>query len=116
MSRTKAHWRRLSVWVDSFKQMGEGWAYLQTWHNPPATIGTMAGMTALCCYPHITISLAATALVIYMVRPGFQLHADGNSAIPPSLGESQTPLLHFAELQKQTVARHVGASSMKHAC
>ncbi|KAK9916339.1 hypothetical protein WJX75_001462 [Coccomyxa subellipsoidea] len=67
MSRTKAHWRRLSVWVEGGKKAGEGWAYLQSWDNPPATIGTMAGMTALCCYPHITISLAATALVIYMV-------------------------------------------------
>lgn len=68
MSRTKAHWRRLSVWVEAGKEASEGWAYLQSWDNPPATIGTMAAMTALCCYPHITISLGATALVIYMVR------------------------------------------------
>ncbi|EIE27011.1 hypothetical protein COCSUDRAFT_83570 [Coccomyxa subellipsoidea C-169] len=67
MSRTKAHWRRLSVWVEAGKEASEGWAYLQSWDNPPATIGTMAAMTALCCYPHITISLGATALVIYMV-------------------------------------------------
>ncbi|BDA41056.1 probable FT-interacting protein 3 [Coccomyxa sp. Obi] len=67
MSRTKAHWRRLSVWVEGGKRAGEGWAYLQTWDNPPATLGTMAGMTALCCYPHIIMSLAATALVLYMV-------------------------------------------------
>jgi hypothetical protein len=46
MSRTKAHWRRLSVWVEGGKKAGEGWAYLQSWDNPPATIGTMAGMTA----------------------------------------------------------------------
>ena len=68
MSRTKAHWRRLSVWVEGGKRAGEGWAYLQTWDNPPATLGTMVAMTALCCYPHIIVSLAATALVLYMVR------------------------------------------------
>lgn len=75
MSRTKAHWRRLSVWVEGGKKAGEGWAYLQTWDTPPATLATMAGMTALCCYPHIIMSLAATALVFYMVRSPTYLSA-----------------------------------------
>ncbi len=69
MSRTKAHWRRLASWWDGIRAAGEGWHYLQTWDSPPATIGTMVAMTLLCCYPHIMVCLADTALVIYMVRP-----------------------------------------------
>ena len=47
--------------------MGEGWHHLQTWENPPATVGTMVAMTLLCCYPHIMVCLAATGLVFHMV-------------------------------------------------
>lgn len=68
LSRTKAHWRRLAAWFGNFKQLGEGWEYLKTWENPPATIGTMAGIASLCCYPHIVVSLAAIGLVAFMVR------------------------------------------------
>jgi hypothetical protein len=67
MSRTKAHWRRLAAWFEGFRKMGEGWHYLQTWENPPATIATMVAMIMLCCYPHIMVCLGATILVIYMV-------------------------------------------------
>ena len=27
----------------------------------------MAGLTSICCYPHVTISLALTGLVLFMV-------------------------------------------------
>ena len=67
MSRVKANWRRVAVWFDGFKKAGEGWKYLQSWENPGATIGTMAGLTSICCYPHVTISLALTGLVLFMV-------------------------------------------------
>ena len=67
MSRVKANWRRVAVWFDGFKQAGKGWKYLQSWVNPGATIGTMAGLTSICCYPHITLSLALTGLVLFMV-------------------------------------------------
>lgn len=68
MSRVKANWRRIATWFDGFKAAGEGWRHLQSWENPPATIGTMAALASVCCYPHIMVSLALTGLIIFMVR------------------------------------------------
>jgi len=68
MSRVKANWRRIATWFDGFKKAGEGWTYLQTWENPAATIGTMAGLTSICFFPHMMVSLALTGLIIFMVR------------------------------------------------
>lgn len=68
MSRVKANWRRIATWFDGFKAAGEGWSYLQSWESPPATIGTMAALTSVCCLPHIMLSLALTGLIIFMVR------------------------------------------------
>ena len=68
MSRVKANWRRIATWFDGFKAAGEGWRHLQSWENPPATIGTMAALTSVCCFPHIMVSLALTGLIIFMVR------------------------------------------------
>ena len=69
MSRVKANWRRIATWFDGFKAAGEGWRHLQSWESPPATIGTMAALTSVCCFPHIMVSLALTGLIIFMVRP-----------------------------------------------
>lgn len=68
VSRTKAHWRRIAAWVDQFKGLGAGFTRLQSWEDPLATLGAMAGICATCCYPHIVVSLAAAGLVFFMVR------------------------------------------------
>lgn len=115
MSRTKAHWRRLSVWVESFKQMGEGWAYLQTWDNPPATMGTMAGMTALCCYPHITVSLAATALVIYMVCPRLPV-MQTETCNPLIFGRQPGAIRAWFGIAEEIQCRACGCFWREHAC
>ena len=92
MSRVKANWRRIATWFDGFKKAGEGWAYLQSWENPGATIGTMAALSGICCFPHVMVSLALTGLVIFMV--GHHLIAnplpEPSGTVVQHLEESQT--------------------------